>query len=140
LLLLLLLLLLPLLLQGFSTPALLAALLAVTFPIYCCAETALVLSIVLMSRMSLTGHIFVGLGDAVVGVLLGLGAVSLPGSCLLPAVQAMLGRHSRRVIAAALGVALVASAVASSGMLWPYSQQMPKRLVSGGGMELCIFA
>jgi hypothetical protein len=122
-----------LLLQGFSTPALLAALLAVTVPIYCCAETALVLSVVLTSRMSLTGHIFIGLGDAIVGVLLGLGAVSLPGSCLLPAVQAMLGRHTRKVIAGMLGVALLASAVASSGMLWPYSVEMPKRLVSDSG-------
>jgi hypothetical protein len=124
-----LLLLLLLLLQGFSLSALLLSLLAAALPIYCCAETALVLSIVMMSRMSLTGHIFSGLGDAIVGVLLGLGAVSLPGSCLLPAVQAMLGRHSRRVIAAALGVALLTAAVASSGVLWPYSKEMPKRLV-----------
>jgi hypothetical protein len=118
-----------LLLQGFSLPALLSALLAASLPIYCCAETALVLSIVMMSRMSLTGHIFIGLGDAIVGVLLGLGVVSLPGSCLLPAVQAMLGRHSRKVIVAAAGVALLVSAVASGGQVWPYSRAMPKRLV-----------
>lgn len=112
--------------------ALLGALLATALPIYCCAETALVLLVVLISRMSLTGHIFSGLGDAIVGVLLGLGAVSLPGSSLLPAVQAMLGRHSRRVIAALLALALLAAAVASSGLLWPYSKEMPKRLVRHG--------
>ncbi|WIA36529.1 hypothetical protein OEZ86_007823 [Tetradesmus obliquus] len=117
--------------RGFSMTALLGALLATALPIYCCAETALVLLVVLISRMSLTGHIFSGLGDAIVGVLLGLGAVSLPGSSLLPVVQAMLGRHSRRVIAALLALALLAAAVASSGLLWPYSKEMPKRLMLG---------
>lgn len=60
--------------QGVTTTSLLTALAAVTLPIYICSESALLLSIVLMSRMSLTGHVFVGLGDAVVGLLLGLGA------------------------------------------------------------------
>lgn len=54
--------LLPLLPQGLNLPGLVGVMLAAAWPIYSCCESALVMSIVMMSRMSLTGHVFVGLG------------------------------------------------------------------------------
>lgn len=108
-----------------------ASLLSVAWPVYSCAETALVMSIVLMSRMSLTGHVFIGMGDTIVGFLLGLGAISVTGGCLLPVVQAIIGRNSRRIAAAALMVALAAAAASSTGSIRPYSKEMPKRLMLG---------
>lgn len=82
--------------------------------------------------MSLTGHIFIGLGDAIVGFLLGLGAISITGCCLLPILQATLGHNSRK-LAALLAAVAVAVAIASSfeSVAMPYSKDMPKRLMLG---------
>jgi hypothetical protein len=88
---------------------------------YSC-ETALVLSIVMMSRMSLTGHIFIGLGDAVVGLLLGLGALSVTGGTVLPLVQLLLGKRTARRLAGGLMVTgLLVAAGCSVAGLFPYS-------------------
>lgn len=88
----------------------------------CSCETALVLSIVMMSRMSLTGHVFVGLGDAIVGLLLGLGALSVTGGTLLPLLQALLGRDTgRRLALAFLAMGVVVGVGSSVGGIFPYS-------------------
>lgn len=79
------------------------------------------LSIVMMSRMSLTGHVFVGLGDAVVGLLLGLGALSVSGGTVLPVVQALLGRNSRRLAGGLLLFGMLVAAGCSALKVWPYS-------------------
>eukprot|EP00879_Flechtneria_rotunda_P008763 GHRR01009178.1.p1 GENE.GHRR01009178.1~~GHRR01009178.1.p1 ORF type:complete len:424 (+),score=114.37 GHRR01009178.1:229-1500(+) len=121
----------PFLLQGVSLLGLLGALLACAWPVYICAETALVMAIVMMSRMSLTGHIFIGLGDAIIGLLLGLGTVSLTGLCLLPLLQALLGKHSRLIAGVLIVVAVLVSVASSTAALWPYSQDAPKRLMLG---------
>jgi hypothetical protein len=75
-------------------------------------------------------------GDAIVGLLLGLGAISLTGCGMLPILQATLskagiGKYSRRVAAGLLAVGLSVSAIASTGLLFPYSKDMPKRLMLG---------
>lgn len=75
----------------------------------------------MMSRMSLTGHLFVGLGDAVVGMLLGLGAVSITGLAMLPLAQSALGRSSRRLAGMLLLSGLLVGSIASVSPLWPYS-------------------
>jgi hypothetical protein len=76
----------------------------------------------MMSRMSLTGHVFVGMGDAVVGVLLGLSAVSLTGGAMLPLAQALLGKgNSRRLAAALMAAAVVVAVGCSVGGIFPYS-------------------
>eukprot|EP00878_Enallax_costatus_P023835 GHUV01025389.1.p1 GENE.GHUV01025389.1~~GHUV01025389.1.p1 ORF type:complete len:611 (+),score=132.24 GHUV01025389.1:251-2083(+) len=118
--------------QGLSVTTLSGALVACAWPIYTCGETAVVMAIVLMSRMSLTGHVFVGLGDTIVGFMLGLGAISITGCSLLPILQATLGRHSRK-LAAVLAATAVAAAVVCSleGIAVPYSKDMPKRLMLG---------
>lgn len=82
--------------------------------------------------MSLTGHVFIGLGDTIVGFLLGLGAVSITGTCLLPVLQALLGRHSRTLAALLGATALITSAVVSMQTgTFSYSKDMPKRLMLG---------
>lgn len=88
----------------------------------CSCETALVLSIVMMSRMSLTGHVFIGLGDAVVGLLLGLGALSVTGGTFLPLVQALLGKGTARKAAAGLmAMAALVAVGCSVGGVFPYT-------------------
>lgn len=79
------------------------------------------LSIVMMSRMSLTGHVFIGLGDFIVGLLLGLGALSVTGGTLLPLVQALLGRNSRRLAGGLVLTGVLVGLACSVGGLWPYS-------------------
>lgn len=82
------------------------------------------LSIVMMSRMSLTGHVFVGLGDAIVGLLLGLGALSVTGGTFLPLVQALLGKGTRRRLAGGVMAVGVLTAVGCSvAGVFPYSGQ-----------------
>eukprot|EP00775_Hariotina_reticulata_P013769 gene13769-13890_t len=122
--------------QGLGLPGLLGALLCVALPMYSCCETVVLLCIVMMSRMSLTGHIFIGLGDAIIGLLLGLGTVSLTGCGMLPVLQATLstagiGKYSRKLAAGLFVMGLSVSAIASTGLLFPYSKDMPKRLMLG---------
>jgi len=77
-----------------------------------------------MSRMSLTGHVFIGLGDFIVGLLLGLGAVSVTGGTLLPLVQALLGRKSRRLAGGLVLTGVLVGLACSVGGLWPYSGKL----------------
>lgn len=82
------------------------------------------LSIVMMSRMSLTGHVFVGLGDAIVGLLLGLGALSVTGGTLLPLVQALLGKGTgRRLAGGVMTVGVLTAVGCSVAGVFPYSGQ-----------------
>lgn len=75
---------------------------------------------------------FIAMGDAIVGVLLGLGAVSLSGCCLLPVLQALIGRSSRKLAALLAVTAVIMSlAVSLSEVAFPYSRDMPKRLMLG---------
>lgn len=86
-----------------------------------------------MSRMSLTGHVFVGLGDAIVGVLLGLGALSVTGGTLLPLTQALLGKGTSRKLAGGLMAVGVAAAIGCSvGGVFPYSGEGNRKLMVGG--------
>jgi hypothetical protein len=76
----------------------------------------------MMSRMSLTGHVFIGLGDAVVGLLLGLGALSVTGGTFLPLVQALLGKGTGRKVAGGLmAVGALVAVGCSVGGVFPYS-------------------
>lgn len=87
----------------------------------CSCESGILLSIILMGRMSLTGHVFVGLGDAVVGLLQGLTALSLTGLAVLPIAQAVFGRRMRRLAVGLLLGGVLLGAAASYSSLWPYS-------------------
>jgi hypothetical protein len=49
-----------------------------------------------------SGHVFLGLGDAVAGLLVGVGATSILGGVVTPLLTAALGRHARRVAGALL--------------------------------------
>lgn len=75
----------------------------------------------MMSRMSLTGHVFIGLGDAIVGLLLGLGALSVTGGTVLPLIQALLGKSSRKVAGLLLLVGLLVAGGSSVMQVFPYS-------------------
>ena len=95
---------------------------------YVCVETAFVFLIILLSRLSLTGTAFFGISDAVAGVLLGVGALSMFGLCLLPVVHMALRGRTRRVIVVLLASAVAVAAVGSI-KLQPYSAAMPKRVL-----------
>jgi hypothetical protein len=76
----------------------------------------------MMSRMSLTGHIFAGLGDAIVGLLLGLGVISLTGGIVLPLFQVLMGKRTARRLAGGFIVMGVLVAMGCSvAAVFPYS-------------------
>lgn len=115
---------------GTVTPRAAAAVLAATaLPAYACFEMAMGVCLALLGRMSLTGHVFVGLGDAIAGVLVAVGAVAVLGGVVTPVLVAALGERGCRRAAAALLMASVGGAAVASVALTPYSAAMPKRLL-----------
>lgn len=118
----------PAVVKGLTLHAMLTVMLVCAWPIFTSAESALVFGIVMMGRMSLTGHLFIGLGDVVVGILLGLGVASCSGGIVGPMFRTVLGKHSKR-LAATLTIVAIAIAAIASLQVFPYSQPMPKRVL-----------
>ncbi len=115
--------------QGLTPGGLLGALAVCALPTFLCAEKVLAFTIALTGRMNLTGHIFVGLGDAAAGVLLGLGAAACGGMVLTPMIRAALGKTAKKLTAALFLGAVVLAGYASY-TVHPYTPAYPKRLLA----------